>query len=71
MRTKNIKKITLPVKQQVGFQPGTFWSTVECFKHLATVQTIGTHSNPTDRIMQSACLPGAAHANCTWVQPFG
>ena len=28
---------TLPVKQQVGFEPGTFWSTVECFNHLATV----------------------------------
>jgi len=41
------------VKQQVGFQLGTFWSAVKCFKHLATVQTIGTHSNPTDRIMQS------------------
>ena len=27
----------LPVKQQVGFEPGTFWSTVECFNHLATV----------------------------------
>ena len=31
------KENTLPVKQQVGFEPGTFWSTVECFNHLATV----------------------------------
>ncbi len=24
------------VKQQVGFEPGTFWSTVKFFNHLAT-----------------------------------
>jgi len=34
---KRGKENTLPVKQQVGFQPGAFWSTVECFNHVATV----------------------------------
>ena len=33
-RGGGVKKNTLAVKQQVGFEPGTFWSTVEC---LATV----------------------------------
>jgi len=36
-RGGGIKKNTLPVKQQVGFKPGTFWSTVKCFNCLATV----------------------------------
>ena len=31
------KENTSPAKQQVGFKPGTFWSTGECFNHLSTV----------------------------------
>ena len=37
-KERRVKKIIiLPAKQQVGFEPGTFWSTVECFNQLATV----------------------------------
>ena len=33
-RGGGVKK-TLPVKQQVGFEPATFWAAVKCFNHLA------------------------------------
>ena len=36
-RGGGVKKNTLPVKQQVGFEPGAFWSAVKCLNHLATV----------------------------------
>jgi len=36
-RGGGVKKNTLPVKQKVGFKPGTFRSAVKCFNYLATV----------------------------------
>ncbi len=38
---EEVKKNSCLVKQQVGFEPGTFGSTVKCFNHLATC-----HFNP-------------------------
>jgi len=37
LKKANVKENTLPVKQQVGFEHGTFWSAVESFNYLATV----------------------------------